>query len=640
MADVTSTSTTEPTRPAGLRSRLTGGSQVVRRLRVIIVFFLIGLLLLTIRLVDLQVVRADSLASTASDFRSRTYTIPAERGQIVDSEGVVLARSRQRYNVAVNQVLIDEYVHRDSHGKVVGRGPAEAAKVLSPILDIEETRLAGMLFGSEDPEEKRTWRYLVKDISVEQWRKINSYSIPGIEPESFMRRDYPNDGVGLSVIGFLGTDDEGNEGGQAGIERYFDEQLTGTPGSIQVEIAQNGAVIPGGRKVEKPAVDGATIQLTINADLQDALDKALQDSVAAQSAEWGAAVAIEIGTGRVLALSDTGSFNPAHPEAGGKIGSRAAQAPVEPGSTGKLITFSSVLDQDQITPVSLYEVSSQRTMPNGETIRDNNPHGTEVMTVAGILGLSYNSGLIQIGDTISDATRYDYMLKYGLGERTGIELPSESPGILHPPEDWSKRTHYTTMFGQSYSLTTLQLGQVAATIGNGGVRTDLHMVDSVTTADGTVTPTVVDDPVRVISEDSAREMLSIMEATVDRRGTGYPARVEGYRVAGKTGTSQMPDANGKLTHRAGTFAGVIPAEDPQIAVAVVVYNGAGPGYGSDTAAPVFRDFSSFAVRHLGIPPSSTPRIVFPWTQQELQDARGAGLLNDEGAYLEIPEGRR
>lgn len=639
MADVTTTSTPS-TGPASLRARLTGGSPYVRRLRVIVVLFLVGLLLLTMRLVDLQVVRAETLATTATQFRSRTYTIPAERGEIVDSEGNVLARSRQRYNVAVNQVLIEEYVRRDEKGRVIGQGPAAAAEVLSPILDIEETKLAGMLYGSEDPAERRTWRYLAKDVSVETWRKINSYSIPGIEPESFMKREYPNDGVGLSVIGFIGDDGEGNVGGQAGIEAQYDKELSGTDGSLLVEIARSGAVIPSGRKIEEPAKDGSTIQLTIDTDLQDALDKALRDSVTRQSADWGAAVAIEVGTGRVLALSDTDSYNPAHPSEGGQIGSRAAQSPVEPGSTGKLITFSSALDQGQINPLSIYEVSSTRTMPNGETIRDNDEHATEAMTVAGILGKSYNTGLIQIGDTISDATRYDYMLKYGLGKRTGIELPSESPGILHPAEEWSNRTHYATMFGQSYALTTLQLGQVAATIGNGGVRTDLHMVDSVIEPDGTVVPTVVDDPVRVLSEEASKEMLSIMEATIDRQGTGWTASIDGYRVAGKTGTAQMADGSGGLSDRVGTFAGVLPAEDPQIAVAVVVYNGAGPGYGSETAAPVFREFGAFAARHLGIPPSSTPRTVFPWTQTELQAAQQAGQLGPNGAYVEIPEGRQ
>lgn len=632
MADV---STTSPSRWRSFltkqRERVRVSDSLVSRLRIIVLIFAIGIALLGVRLVDLQIVRADTLAETAVQFRSRTYTIPAERGQIVDSNGSVLAVSRERYNVAVNQNLVESYVRRDENGVVVGRGAPEAAKVLAPILDIEEARLAGILYGGE---EKRTWVYLARDISPEVWRQINSYGIPGIEPEQFMRREYPNGRVGASVLGFTGEDDAGGTGGQAGIERTMDEHLTGVDGSMTVEISRSGAVIPTGRNIETPAEHGSTIALTTDVDMQFALDEALERSVEAQGGEWGSAVVIEVGTGRVLALSDTHTFDPANPNEGGSVGSRAVQAPVEPGSSGKLMTFAAAIDQGQVDPLTLFETTSTRTMPNGETIRDNSPHPVENLTVAGTLAKSYNTGLIQIGDTISDEVRYEYMQGFGIGERTGIELPAESSGIFSDYTTWGPRARYTTMFGQAYALTTVQLGQMVATIANGGVRTDLHIVDSITHPDGTVEPTIVDEPIRVIEEETADQMLGLMQAVTERGSTGYYARIDGYNVAGKTGTAQMPDETGQLNDRVGTFVGVVPAEDPQIAVAIVVYNGDGPGYGSETAAPVFGEFGAFAVRHLGIPPSQTPLVQYPWDDIQLTEARSENLLGEDGAYRE------
>lgn len=617
-----------------LRERLSANPNPATRVKVVVLLFIVSLVLLTVRLVDLQVVRAQSLAETAIQFRARTYTLPAERGKILDSEGNVLAVSTERYNVAVNQNLIENYIHRNEDGEVVGRGVVGAAAVLSPILGIEEAKLAGILLGGE---QKSTWRYIARDLSPETWRQINSYGIPGIEPESYMKREYPNGRMAAAVLGFIGEDGEGHVGGQAGIEKSRDEVLSGEDGSLTVEISGSGAVIPSGRKIETPSTDGADVNLTIDSDLQFALDEALTKSVTGNSAEWGVAVAVEVGTGRVLALSETNTFDPSKPGEGGSIGSRAVQAPVEPGSTGKLITFSSVFDQETVTPLSMYQVSSTITMPNGETIKDNEPHPTEMMTLAGIIATSYNTGLIQIGDTISDETRFDYMRRFGLGERTGIELPAESAGILSGPEQWGPREHYTTMFGQGYALTAVQLAQVIATIGNDGVRTDLHLIDSITHPDGSVEPTVVDEPVRVISEEASANMIKVMQAVTDPYATGYYARVPGYNIAGKTGTAQVPDANGALTGRVGTFAGVIPAEDPQIAVAVVVYNGAGPGYGGTVAAPVFADFGKFAVRHLGIPPSTTEPVKFPWRKAELDEAKKENRLNPDGSYASNPE---
>ena len=592
-----------------------------RRLQALLAVFTACAVLLAVRLVDLQGVRAGDLAKSASEFRTRSYTLQAKRGDILDSSGAVMATSVERYNVAVNQQLIGEYVKykEDDSGKLVavGSGAAAAAQDLAPLLDMDEAELGGKLLGGD---EKRPFVYLKKDISPELWRKIRELRIPGIEPEQVMKREYPNGKIAGNVIGYTGmtgaqTDDDTPEQavGQAGIERSLNDVLTGEDGQLSVQIA-GGAVLPSGDKSETPAKDGSDVRLTINRDLQDNVENAVDATVEDQGAQWASAVVIEIGTGSVLALADSNTPDPSNLAATdpSNWGSRAVSTPVEPGSTGKVMTFSAAIDQGKVTPLSTFTVPDVITMPNGETISDNDSHATSDMTVAGILALSYNTGLIQIGDTIPDETRFDYMKKFGIGSKTGIELPSESAGILSDPSTWDNRTRYTTMFGQGWAATTLQLGQMVSVIGNGGVRVPVHIVDNVTDSDGTEHPTVVGDSVQVISPESADTMLDMMQAVTDPNSTGWRAAVPGYNIAGKTGTAQVPDEDGNLTRRVGTFVGLVPAEDPQIAIAVAVYNAPGAGYGGEVAAPVFKDVTTFAVRQLGIPPSTEPLVRLQW----------------------------
>lgn len=601
-----------------------------RRTRFLAYCFAFGIVILVLRLMDLQVLRADFLANAADNFRTRTYVLHAKRGDIKDSKGAVLATSVERYNVGVNQKLIGEFVNyktnsdgkveRDKDGKpiVLGTGAAEAARLLAPKLDMDRAELGGLLLGGKV---KSTFVYIKKDISPEKWREINALRIDGIEPEQIMKREYPNGDVGGNVLGYVGeTKKDSRPTGQAGIERTQNTILSGKDGSLKVQTAGGGAVVPNGKIERVEAKNGRDVTLTIDRDLQNSLTQALNESVEKNNAKWGSAVAIEIGTGRVLALADSHSPDPSKlsetsPDA---WGSRAVQAPVEPGSTGKILTMSAVLDQGKVSPLTQYTVPDLITMPNGERIRDNEPHGTQGMTVAGIIAMSYNTGLIQIGDTIKDTDRFNYMKKFGIGSLSGIELPAESAGILRDVSKWGPRERYTTMFGQAWALTTLQLGQVIATIGNNGVYIPPRIIDSTVGENGTPVPTVTGESHRVVSEKAAKTMNSIMQGVTQPYGTGYFAKVPGYNVAGKTGTAQVPDENGKLTGRVGTFAGLLPAEKPQVAIAVVVYGGAGYGYGGDTAAPVFAQFGSFCMRYLGVSPSSVPLDTYPWFTYQMR----------------------
>ncbi|WP_221934870.1 peptidoglycan D,D-transpeptidase FtsI family protein [Georgenia yuyongxinii] len=569
------------------------------RRQVALVAVLTMLLVFGGRLVYVQAVQGPELADQARDDRTRTSLIRAPRGDIVDSDGEVLATSVERFNVGVNQLLVRNYVRKDPEtGEVLGTGAAEAAKMLAPLLGRDKAELGAELVGES------TFVYLAKGLTPEDWRTIDALRIPGIEPEETTERIYPNGTTAGNIVGFVGRDGHG----LAGLEQRFNEQLTGTDGSLTVEIGGTGQVIPTGLREEEPAVPGETVHTSIDRDLQFFAQQQIDEAVAKWGAQWGAVVVEEIGTGRVLTIADSGTVDPGDYQkwAEGDRGSRAVSAPYEPGSTGKLPTFAAALEEGVVETGSLFTVPDRLTMPNGQTFSDNDPHETKRLTTAGVLADSSNTGTVQIGDRIADDVRYGYLRGFGFGQPTGIELPGETGGVLREPDSWDSRTRYTTMFGQGMSVSLLQNTSMVATIGNGGVRMDPRVVDGRTNGDGDFLPTETVEGERVISEETAGEVIAMMEGVAADGGTGVLGQVEGYRIAAKTGTAQIVDGSGGLSSRLGSYVGLAPAEDPRLAVGVVMYKPAGMSYGGVIAAPVFREVMGFGLRQLGVPPSTTP----------------------------------
>jgi cell division protein FtsI (penicillin-binding protein 3) len=566
------------------------------------------LLVFSGRLVYVQAFQGPELAEQAKDDRTRTSAIRAPRGDILDADGEVLATSVERFNIGVNQRLVKNYVVTNEEKEVVGRGAAAAAEALAPLLGRDKAELGAQLVGDS------TFVYLAKGLTPEQWREIDALRIPGIEPEETTERIYPNGTTAGNVLGFVGADGQG----LAGLELTYDDALTGTDGSLTVEIGGTGQVIPTGHREEVPAAPGRTVHTTIDRDLQYFAQRSIDEAVATHGGAWGAVVVEEIGTGRILALADSGTVDPNDFQSwdAQDRGSRAVQSPYEPGSTGKLPTFAIALEQGLVTPDTVFTVPDTLTMPNGQTFRDNSPHATETLTTTGVLQMSSNTGTVQIGDLVDDRARFELLRAFGFGERTGIELPGESAGVVRDPDTWDRRTRYTTMFGQGMSVTLLQNTSMVATLGNDGVRMDPHVVDGTTDGDGVFAPTEVADGEEVVSPATAETMLAMMETVVADGGTGPQGAVPGYRVAAKTGTAEILDAAGGLSNRLGSFVGVAPAEDPRVAVGVVVYRGAGTSYGGTVAAPTFREVTAFALREMGVAPSTEPPPTLALTPEQ------------------------
>lgn len=583
------------------RRPMTGVGSPVRRQSVLLGAILIVVLLFGVRLVYVQAIAGPALALSAQAERTITETLSAPRGDLLDAHGNVLATSADTYDVIADLRQIPSFVQYDDEGEVVSRGAVAAAAVLAPILERDPAELGAELVGDNG------YHRLVRNATPETWQAIAALGVNGVTAERTSQRVYPNGNTAGNILGWINSEGDG----AAGLESTLNQRLLGTPGSSEVEIGALGQVIPTGSQSSTPAVPGCDVHLTIDTDLQWHAQEVIDDSVSTWDAQWGAAVVVEVGTGRILALADSEAVDPNDPTASaeGDRGARSVQHAYDPGSTGKVLTVLSALEEGVVTPTTPIDNPYQHTMPNGQTFTDHSEHPDQVLTTTGVLAESANTSTVIIGDKMSNQTRYEYMRAMGWGERTGLGLPGETPGILHHYDDWDGRTQYVTMFGQSVNVNLIANTQVFATIANQGMAITPQIVDGYT-CEGGYEPVPGAEPEQVVSPESSEDMIRMLESTVHEGGTGVNASIDGYRVAGKTGTAETSDGRGGLTHRVASFVGVAPAEDPEVAVGVVVVQPSGI-YGSVVAAPVFHDITEFTLQHLGVPPSVEEPDLYP-----------------------------
>lgn len=592
------------------------------RKNAIVAFILVALLIFAIRLVIVQVVEGPELAADAQLQRSRVYTIKALRGDILDSSGKQMATTVKRYNIGVNQIKINTYyepvvkgkdrrgneiVARDKYGRpqVKAYGPAAAAQKLAKILDKDPAELGGKLTA----EKPSTFVYIAKEVTPEVWRRVQELGIPGIEPEEITKRIYPNGNVAGNIIGFTNTDGTG----LAGLELSQDSRLSGVDGKASTQIGRKGQVIPVEGNYRKEAVEGQSLQTSISLDLQNSCQQTVANTKAQMGAYSVMAEVEEVGTGRILALCESDTVNPSKPTDSPEDlrGSRAVSTVYEPGSTMKVHTIGTAIQEGKVTPSSTFTVPGEITMSNGQSFVDSHSHPTQNLTTAGIIADSSNTGTVQIGDLVKDSQRYEKYRELGFGQKTGVELPGESSGIMPNWEDWDGRQRYTTMFGQGVAATLLQVSSGMATVANGGVRVAPHLIDSWTKPEGTVEKKQVKQGTRVYSQETARELLTMMEGVVSENGGAKNAQIEGYRVAGKTGTTQILAPNGTQLGADGSFSGIFPANNPRVVITVVVHRPRVSIFGSVVAVPAFKEIANATIRELGIVPTSQPAQLYP-----------------------------
>ncbi|WP_431836923.1 peptidoglycan D,D-transpeptidase FtsI family protein [Cellulomonas sp. Y8] len=590
--------------PRGPWTPRPGGPSVAmldRRRTVLVVVVALLLTVFSGRLLWLQGVGGDAIAAEALTSRLTTSQLVAARGTITDSEGEVLATSVDRYDIVVNQRLVKTWSTTEDGSTY--SGAAGAAQLMAPILGVNAAELGATLDGDAG------YKYVAKNVLPEVWQAVRELRINGITSEQVAERVYPNGNLAGNLLGWVNSEGSGAQG----LESTLDSELSGTPGETTYERGRGGQQIPGGFEESTAATDGRSVQLTINSDIQWKAQQAIEQQVAKTQSDSGTIVMTSVKTGEVLAMAESRTVDPNDPGADDTLwgGSSAVSDVFEPGSTAKIITMAAAIETGITDPLEQYAVPYKYTTANGQTFKDSHEHTGMQLTTTGILAESSNTGTVMIGQDLPEQVRYDYLAKFGFGQKTGIELPAEQAGRLWDVDEWDGRTKYAVLFGQGLSVTALQATDVFATIANGGVRVTPHLIKGWTEPDGTFTPSQAVETTQVVSPETAQTVLTMMESAVDE-GTGSSAAIPGYRVAGKTGTAQAWAADGTQGITA-SFIGVAPADDPAIAVSVILHNPRTSEWGGTVAAPVFSDVAGYALTELGIAPSGTQPQLFPTT---------------------------
>ncbi len=565
-----------------------------KRIRFITIVFLVVMSLYMARLVELQVVRGPELAANAQNSRLQTLVLPALRGNFTDSNGIPIATTVMARNVTVDPTLIKD--------------PAGTAAALSPILGIPvDTIIESLTVDSR-------FSYVAKRITPETWKAVAALGIPGVFSEPTTNRVYPNGSLAASVIGYVGA--EGT--GLGGLEYGLNEQLMGQDGKLTVERV-NGREIPTSERQSIDPVNGLSVRLTIDSNLQAMLEKSLGEQVKATGAEGGVAVIMEPGTGNVLAMATFPTFDPNKPfDTDDKAKRNTTVTDVfEPGSTSKVMTMASVIEEGGANPSSQYTVEN-RLSRGGTSFKDYQDHKTLKLTLAGVLAKSSNIGTILAAESIGEKKLYEYLKKFGIGKSTGMNFPGESGGKLpdiNNESEWSDTTFPTLAFGQGLSVNAVQATSVFATIANDGVRMLPRLIAGYSNSEGVYEPSRVDEGVRVVSAETAKTVREMLEVVVSADGTAKNLQIPGYRVGGKTGTAnRYSETTGGYSGYTSSFIGMAPAEKPALVMSVSIHNPKTSTYGSVVAGPVFKEVMTYALAYKKIPPSTTnpPKLPVTW----------------------------
>ncbi|GAB3846379.1 peptidoglycan D,D-transpeptidase FtsI family protein [Nesterenkonia populi] len=583
------------------------------RLRIGLAVALMMMVLLGGRLFQVQGLDMDGHAQEAVSERLRTVPLPAERGDILDTEGRVMASSVERYDIVVDPRLTEDYtVYDEDSGLRLPITVRETAEELARILESDADDIEERM--TRDPEEYH-WVPLARSVTPEQRSQVMELQAPGISAEPQSARTYPAGPVAGSIVGFVGSD-----GPLEGVEAVHDEQLTGEDGERIYEVGADGVRIPTATYEDLPAEDGQDVRLTIDQDLQWFAQESIASKANTYNAQWGNATVVDLregSEGEILAMADSGLVDPSAPgEADELFRTPLALAQsFEPGSVGKTITFAAALEEGVVDPESSFSVGDRHTV-DGETIQNATRHEQFDMTTAGIYARSYNTGTVMIGDELSEQQRYDWMQKAGLGQPIDIGLGIEGQGTLRPPEEWDNRQPLSTQFGQGYETTVLHNVQMHAMLATDGVNHPLRIVDSYVDPDGTEHP-VETEAERVFSSETSEDMLRLMEGVVDY-GTGQGAQIEGYRVGGKTGTAQAAGEGGGFDGYTISFVGVAPVEDPQFLTSITIHRPSGQ-YGDWDLSDTFQEIMEHTLSSYEVPPTDDESGAYDGFVGERQD---------------------
>jgi cell division protein FtsI (penicillin-binding protein 3) len=571
-----------------------------RRLRFLLVALVFAgwALLIVVRLVWLQVATHSRYVDLAVRQQQRTFEVAPRRGVLYD---------RNLHELAMT-VLVDSVYGVPSEIQDKDRTAAALARVVhaDPTDGFTTSHQIDARFHAS-----RNFAWIARKLDPATIARVKALNLKGIYFQKEFKRFYPNEALAAQVLGYVGTDDDG----LGGLERRFDHDLHGTPGHMLTALDAKRHVLGSEAREPQP---GDNLMLTIDENIQFMAERALDHAMEKYHPLNGTVVIQDTHTGQILALAIRPTYNPNdfRHATSGLLRNHAVSDVYEPGSTFKLVTYSAALDAAGVEPTDIVDCQGGKITLFGRTIHDSHL-GLGRITVAHALEESSDVGAVKMGLKLGPERFYSYIKAFGFGSRSGVQLPSETRGLLRPPKRWGATSIDSLAIGQEVAVTPIQLVSMVSAIGDGGTYlppTILLDTSKQMRAGEQLTPLPfhpeqeLPDPLpagahRVISPLTSAKMRKMMEGIV-LNGTGRKAALDGYSAAGKTGTAQKIDV---LTHtyshtkHIGSFAGFAPVNNPAISVAVIIDSPSGMGWGADVSAPVFKEVAQEVLEYLGVP---------------------------------------
>lgn len=609
-------------RPASTRRRRFGLMPIGNRssrLRFSLIIVTLFLAVCIGRAFQLQAFDSEAFADEAAEKMQATRELPAVRGTITDRNGTVLAATEPAMLISADPDMVTtngadkRYPMSEAKQEEADLAPEAVAEILSKHLGGPTSDYLEIL-----TTEDSRYEIIERKVPAATWTAIQKDMKSGLDGEGerpwhglFADEDpirtYPQHSLASNVIGYVNSENQG----AGGLEIALEDELSGEPGQEVYDRSTYGR-IPLGTNVMTPPLDGDDFELTLDADLQWFVEQTLADGMREAGAKTGTAVVMDVSDGEILALANAPSFDPSDLGAtdAEDWGNRAVQDAYEPGSVQKVLTMAALADQGLVTPDTKVVVPP-RISSGGRYIRDAYDHGTVNLTMRGIVANSSNIGTVQLARTMPKDTLVGYLADFGLGAEPGLGLPMETAGSI-PEPDMADYTRDQISFGQGLSVSAVQMATAVSAAVNGGVYHQPQIIKSGTKADGTPVELPEPESHRVISEDASAMVVDAMESVISQMGDNRP--IPGYRTIGKSGTSQRFDASCQCYNGyTASFIGVAPAEDPKLAVYVVLDQPSNGNLGSELALPVVNNILQMALPRYNVLPSTSEAPSEPLT---------------------------
>lgn len=592
------------------------------RIFVVFVLLFISFPVLSLRIIQLQLMKKEELSRLASRQHQSVITFTPKRGTIYDAKGKTLAKSAEVDSVYARPPDVEN--------------PSQTAKKLAVILDIDRQDLMKKL------KKNTSFVWIKRKVTPHETTRIKESGLKGIHFVKESRRFYPqvsdldSQYLAAHLVGFVGIDSNGLEG----VEAKYDASLAGDTTRLIIGKDAFGREIITGVPIPGKSPGNYSLYLTIDAYIQHVVESELKGAVEASRAKRGMAVVMDPTTGKILAMANYPSFNPNRfwdypPE---RWRNRVVSDMFEPGSAFKVFLASAALEEKVAKRHDIFFCENGSYTISGKTIRDVKKYAW--LSLEHIIKYSSNIGAAKIAERLGKERFYHYILKFGFGEKTGIDLPGEAPGILRHPKKWSGVALGNIAFGQGIAVTSVQLINAISAIANGGNLLKPYVVDRIVDSQGNIVrqshPMVVRS---VLSEGTAEIMASILRRVIEEGGTGTKAALPYYEVAGKTGTAQKVDSlvGGYSDDRfISSFVGFVPSDKPRLVILVVIDEPQGIPYGGTVAGPVFKNIAGRSLPYLTIPPTRPPILVTASTKKHIQQPQ-KGAPQSQGDQGRMPD---